>query len=113
MTLGLRSYLRKISLKCEAMGIQTQTSSMPWTPVPSDGVPLSRVSAVQDGSAVRLVLAWSGVGWGRCHLVCHWFPDLTIEGEVGYGSSNRRSLNDRRVRRARHRDRGTAQTRGW
>jgi hypothetical protein len=25
-------------------------------------------------------------------LVCHWFPDLTIEGEVRNGSSNRRSI---------------------
>jgi hypothetical protein len=33
------------------------------------------------------------------------FPDLTTEGEVPHGSSNRRRLHDRGARRARHRDR--------
>jgi transposase InsO family protein len=40
-----------------------------------------------------------GVNRGRCHLVCHWFPDLTIDGEAWYDSSNRRSFHDLRVRR--------------
>lgn len=65
----------------ELWGFEPQTSSMPWTPVPSDLVALGRVSAVQGGSAVWLVLTQSGVGWGRCHWFVTGFPDLTDEGE--------------------------------
>jgi fructose-bisphosphate aldolase class I len=51
------------------MGFEPQTSSMPWTPVPSDRVTLGRVTAVRSGTAVWRVLGWSGVG----RAVVTWF----------------------------------------
>jgi len=53
-------------------------------------VALGRVSAVQGGSAVWLVLTRSGVNRGRCHLVCpafisyqHAFELVRSHGESG------------------------------
>ena len=42
-----------------------QTFSLPWTLITSERVTLGRVSAVQDGNAVWLVLMRSGVNRGR------------------------------------------------
>jgi hypothetical protein len=44
--------LRRDYSKVELWGFEPQTSSMPWTTVPSARVALGRVSAVQGGSAV-------------------------------------------------------------
>jgi hypothetical protein len=52
-SLDLETEVRK---PVELWGFEPQTSSMPWTPGPSGWVALSRVSAVQSGSAVWLVL---------------------------------------------------------
>jgi hypothetical protein len=44
--------LRRGYSKVELWGFEPQTSSMPWTLVPSERVRLGRVSAVQGGNPV-------------------------------------------------------------
>jgi len=61
----------------ELKGFEPLTSCMPCLAVPSGYVSLSRVTAGQGDGHVWLSLAASTVVWGRCHLVCHWLPDLT------------------------------------
>jgi hypothetical protein len=51
-------------------------------PVPSVSVASSLIAAVQRDLSVWVRRAASGVAWRRCHLVCHWLPDLT-RAEIG------------------------------
>jgi hypothetical protein len=44
--------------------------------VSSDGVALGLITTVQKDIGVWVCRTASAVAWSRCHLACHWLPDL-------------------------------------
>src|ERR1700755_2408818 len=48
-------------------------------PVSSKVIALGLIAAVQRDTCVWVRRAMSAVAWSRCHFVCHWLQDLSLE----------------------------------